>query len=241
MTPETLDLVMKLAGLLAGVFATYKAAFDLMSGRKPRLREEYEFVRKFITEFGEKPEAHPYIVERGFHAITGHTKLTAPEIRYLLTFPSPMRAVRKCVAGRRYVDFDAANERFRFDKKFEKASDRAWTKRINVAGYIVFGMIAFAPLFFAPKLLSSVTIGTVMFFVAFVGSFGALALQNLNEYWNARSGEELIAMQAELVEAKETPWEAGHPSTGTGITDPPGAERPEASGTVGVADRTPAA
>lgn len=190
------ELFAKLITIAGSVFALYKVIAEFVISKKPRLREEFKFIKEFIADL--KPDTHPFVIEKGYLAITGDATLKAKEITYLLSLSSPAQALKKYSVARKYVEFkDAtANEKARviFLEKYTE-NKRMWVKRWNLGAYIFFATLAFAPVLFAKEIFgSNWQVGLVVTSMALL-SFGPLAFTSLAEYARVLRGEELVAMQ----------------------------------------------
>lgn len=191
-----IELFAKLVTVAGSVFALYKVIAEFVISKKSRLREEFKFIKDFITDL--KPDTHPFVIEKGYLAITGDSTLTAKEITYLLSLSSPAQALKKYSASRKYVEFKeaTATEKAKvvFRDKYTE-SKRKWVKRMNLATYIVFATLAFAPIPFANDIFgTNWQVGLVVISMALL-SFGPLAFTSLAEYGRVLRGEELVAMQ----------------------------------------------
>jgi hypothetical protein len=191
-----IELIAKLVTVAGSIFALYKVIVEFVISKKSRLRKEFKFIKDFITDL--KPDTHPFVVEKGYLAITGDSTLTAKEITYLLSLSSPAQALQKYSVSRKYVEFKEATETEKakvvFRDKYTE-SKRKWVKRINIATYIVFATLAFAPIPFAKDIFgTNWQVGLVVISMALL-SFGPLAFTSIAEYGRVLRGEELVAMQ----------------------------------------------
>jgi hypothetical protein len=192
-----LELVSKLVTVAASVFALYKIIIETANSKKPHLREEFKFVKEFMAEL--TPETHPYIVEKGYHAITGDTTLGAQEIRYLLSLVSPGLALRRYSSARELLDFvvtpPEGTKPITFKKKYASQCKRKWLKRWYVGLYAVLASFAFLPIIFVKYILNtSGATGLVMVVMAFV-AFGPLAVSSLFSYGRIKQAEEVVRQQ----------------------------------------------
>lgn len=191
-----IELFAKLITVAGSVFALYKVIAEFVISKKSRLREEFKFIKEFIADL--KPDTHPFVIEKGYLAITGDASLKAKEITYLLSLPSPGQALKKYSVARKYVEFKEATadekERVVFREKYTD-SKRKRVKGWNLAAYIAFATLAFAPIPFAKEIFgSNWQVALVVISMALL-SFGPLAFTSLAEYGRVLRGEELVAMQ----------------------------------------------
>ena len=87
MEPALLIILMKISGLVGSVFTAYKLFQEVFLNKKPRLRDEYKFAKDFLNDIAAVEQRHPYLIEKGYAAISGKESLTAKEIIYLLSQP----------------------------------------------------------------------------------------------------------------------------------------------------------
>jgi hypothetical protein len=191
-----IELFAKLITVAGSVFALYKVIAEFVISKKSRLREEFKFIKDFITDL--KPGTHPFVIERGYLAITGDSTLTAKEITYLLSLSSPAQALKKYSTSRKYIYFKEATATAKaqvvFRDKYTE-SKRKWIKRMNLATYIVFATLAFAPIPFAKDIFGNNWQVALVVISMAVLSFGPLAFTSLAEYGRVLRGEELVTMQ----------------------------------------------
>lgn len=191
-----IELIAKLVTVAGSVFALYKVIAEFVISKKSRLREEFKFIKEFIADL--KPDTHPFVIEKGYLAISGDSSLTAKEIAYLLSLPSPAQALKKYSTARKYVEYveptenEAGRVVFRENYSENKLN---WIKKLNVTGYVIFATFAFAPIPFAKDIFgSNWQVGLVVIAMSLL-SFGPLAFTSLAEYGRVRRGEELVEMQ----------------------------------------------
>ena len=188
-----LELSIKTVGLLGSIFTAYKMFLEVVLHRKTRLRDEYKFVKEFLTDIQTTPEPHPYLVEKGFFAISGKDNLTAEEIRFFLSQRNPSLSIKRYSAARqRYVEYCEHDRRINFKGKFTNPSKRKWSKIINTAGYFTLAALSLAPLFFATNLFGSNWKMGALFIVIFLVTFGPQAIFCLLEIGRINKGEKLI-------------------------------------------------
>lgn len=188
-----MEFIAKLIAVAGSVFALYKVIVEFVISKKSRLREEFKFIKEFIDEL--ESDTHPFIIEKGYLAITGDTTLRAPEITYLLSHSSPAEALKKFSVARKYLEFKEACENQSANIKFRNkytASKRKWVKRRNVASYILFATLAFAPIAFVSEIVGSNWQAGLVLIAMSLCSFGPLAYISIAEYGRVLRGEELV-------------------------------------------------
>lgn len=191
-----LELAAKTIGLFGSIFTAYKLFLEVVLHRKTRLRDEYKFVKEFLTDIGASSEAHPYLVEKGFAAISGKDNLTAEEIRFFLSQHNPSLSLKRYSAARqRYVEYSDCEHRVKFRGKFTDPAKRKWSKILNGVGYFVLAALSLAPLFFASDLFGKNWQMAVMFIIMFLAAFGPQAILCLLEVGRITKGEKLVDHQ----------------------------------------------
>lgn len=194
-----MELMAKAVGLLGSIFTAYKLLLEVVLNRKPRLREEYKFVKEFLADVAAPAQPHPYLVEKGFSAVSGKDNLTAAEILYLLAQSNPSLSLKRYSDARqRYVEYSENTQRVDFRGKYSDARKRKWAKIINFIGYIVFATLSLVPLFFASDLFGKNWQMAVVFILMFLVAFGPQAILCLIEYGRIVKGEKLVESQAPL-------------------------------------------
>lgn len=192
---ENIDIVFKLIGLIAAVVGLPRIIEELTNLKRSRHREEFKFIKEFVTELG---SAHPFVIEKGYLAISGDATLTAKEITYLFSLRSPGHALRKYTKARKYLEFKespaSAGAKIEFRKQYTEGK-RKWLKKLYVGCYVVFASLAFAPLLFAKDVFGSNWQAALAIVALFLVVFGALAYSFLTDYARILRGEELVVLQ----------------------------------------------
>lgn len=188
-----LELAAKTIGLFASIFTAYKLFLEVVLHRKTRLRDEYKFVKEFLTDIGTSSEPHPYLVEKGFAAISGKDNLTAEEIRFFLSQRNPSLSLKRYSAAReRYVEYCEHDHRVKFKGKFTDPTKRKGSKILNGVGYFTFAALSLAPIFFASNLFGTNWRMGALFIVMFLVAFGPQAIWCLLEVGRITKGEKLV-------------------------------------------------
>lgn len=191
-----MELAAKAVGLLGSIFTAYKLLLEVVLNRKPRLREEYKFVKEFLVDVAAPTQPHPYLVEKGFAAIYGKDNLTAAEILYLLAQPNPSLSLKRYSAARqRYVEYSESMKRFDFQSKYSDAGKRKRAKIFNTGGYFIFAALALIPLFFASNLFGKNWQMAIVFILMFLVAFGPQAILYALEFGRIVKGEKLVESQ----------------------------------------------
>jgi hypothetical protein len=192
-----IEFISKVVAVAASVLALYKVLVEFARSKKPQLREDFKFTKEFLAEL--TPDTHPYIVEKGYHAITGDGKLGASEIRYLLTLPSPSLALRRYSSARELLVFSAsaaeARDAIAFKPKYSSHSKRKWLKRFYVALYAIFATLAFLPIAFALDILKTNGLNGLFLISFAIVAFGPLAVTFLYSYGQFIQAEDVVRQQ----------------------------------------------
>lgn len=195
---ENIDTILKLIALIAAVIGLPRIVEELTNLKRSRHREEFEFIKEFITELKSTDPAHPFVIEKGYLAISGDDTLTASEIAYLFSLKSPGQALRKYAKARKYLEFKespaGAGAKIEFRKQYTDGK-RKWLKKLYVGCYGVFACFAFAPLLFAKDVFGSNWQVALAIVALFLVVFGTLAYSFLTDYARILRGEELVGLQ----------------------------------------------
>ena len=191
-----LDDVLKLIGAVISVVTVGKLIYDLAVSRKARLRDDYKFAKEFFEELAKTPRPHPFVVERGYHAIAGDGSLTIREVEYLLSLESPSSALRDYSLAREYFDPppESGHLQIKFKEKFSSPWSRRWRRWFYLIAYFVCALLALSPMFFFASFKSSPGNGLLVFLV-FGAAFGIPAFNAVKEYGRIYRGEKLVAGQ----------------------------------------------
>lgn len=191
-----LELAAKAIGLSGSIFTAYKLFLEVVLHRKTRLRDEYKFVKEFLTDINAASTPHPYLLEKGFAAVSGRDNLTAEEIRFFLSQPNPSIAFKLYSSARiRYVEYSEYDHLVKYKGKFTAPAKRKWSKILNGTGYFTLASLALAPLVFASNLFGKNWQMAIMFILIFLIAFGPQAILCLLEVIRISNGEKLIDSQ----------------------------------------------
>jgi hypothetical protein len=183
------EIILKIIGAIVAVSSTGKIFYDVTTGRKSRLREDYKFAKEFLEDIKNNPDLHPFAVEKGYHAIAGSVALKSEEVAYLLSLKNPGKCLNDYVLSRKYlraINIDG-DFRLEFSKKYSSLLSRRIRKIFYISLYAIFGIIALAPIFAPSKF-------AILFFITLPG-FGYYALFFLNLYIQIYRGEQLVNNQ----------------------------------------------
>lgn len=191
-----IELLAKCLTVAGSVFALYKVIAEFVFSKKTRLREEFKFIKEFIADL--KCDTHPFIIEKGYLAITGDSHLTAKEITFLLSLSSPAQALKKYSVAKKYVEFKDATPtecaKIIFRENYS-AYKRKWIKAMHLGKYIIFATLAFIPIPFAKDIFGTDWQSGLAIISMALLSFGPLALTSIAEYGRILRSEELVNMR----------------------------------------------
>lgn len=184
-------------GFVASIYALRKAILGFTFFKRSGLRKDFKFTKSFLANLKSN---HPYLVEKGFFAITGDASLSALEIICLLSLPSPTQALRYYSAAKKYLEIKAENSghpKINFRKTYSEKKFW-WMKGWYLALYVIFGFAATAPLYFAKefsafKLDLQTEIGLIL---AWILPMGYLSVAFLLESAKIMGAEKLLEMQS---------------------------------------------
>lgn len=191
-----IELVLKVIGAVAAVFGVGRALYEIISGNKPKLRDEYKFARDFLDDLSTKKDLHPFVIEKGYHAIAGTTAIKGEEVAYILTLENSARCLRDFVLARKYIEHinTTGDLQIAFSGKYKSAWSRRWRKYIYVTGYSVFAFAALSPLLLnGPMAINAKAMFALLAFTLPV--FGLLAWNSLQSFVQIYRGEKLVENQ----------------------------------------------
>uniref|UniRef100_C6E142 Uncharacterized protein n=1 Tax=Geobacter sp. (strain M21) TaxID=443144 RepID=C6E142_GEOSM len=154
-----IDIIIKIFTLLAGAIGIAKIFYEIVIGRRTRMREEYKFAKEFFSELETTKRIHPFTKEKGYQAIAGDNEISSCEIEYLLSLQQPDLALRDYVLGRQYLQHlpQVGNREITFKKKFQNVWFRRILKTIYCVLYAILVFLTFAPLLFSKYLFKDST------------------------------------------------------------------------------------
>ncbi len=138
--------VLKIAGAFASIFAVYKVFIDIILAKSSKRREEYQFVKDYLDDLDEE-ESHPFLLEKGFFALTGDN-YSVDEIKYLLSFSNPGKVIKLRSSSGKFLEFDREKQRYNWDGNCKKELVRKISSKCYIAGYIGFAFVALSPMYF---------------------------------------------------------------------------------------------
>jgi hypothetical protein len=185
-----------------GLFALPKILYENSTLRKSQRREEYEFSKKFISEVFEdqickKPKVHPFIVEKGYQAISGEM-LGYNEIMTLLNFPNPLLALKKFFRSQELLIL-TKDGLFEYIKKYNSTGKRWFYRKLYSTAYFVLAMVAILPFTFKKQLgIELESTESIIKYSLFVVAILFWAISQLLKYINMEFAEYIIEEQAKI-------------------------------------------
>ncbi|WP_145927148.1 hypothetical protein [Jeongeupia sp. USM3] len=191
-----IETISKMVALVVAIAGVGWRMLDFIYSNKSRLREEYKFARDFFEDLTSQRALHPFVIEKGYHAISGTTAIKGEEVAYILTLENSAQFLRDFVLSRKYLDYlnSAEYSQIVFARKYQNRWSRTWRKGIYFSGYVVFAFSALSPLVLATTLAfqSKQLFG----FLAFtLPVFGWLAFDAIRSFARIYRGEKLVASQ----------------------------------------------
>lgn len=97
------ETIIKIIGLIAAIIGAAKIIYEITTGRKSHLREDYKFAKEFLEDLKNNPNLHPFAVEKGYHAIAGSEIIDSEEISYILLLKNPGKSLRDYILSKKYL------------------------------------------------------------------------------------------------------------------------------------------
>ncbi|HCS27798.1 MAG TPA: hypothetical protein DIW43_10105 [Spongiibacteraceae bacterium] len=141
-----MEEAIKIVGIIASLIAIYKIAVELMLARSTRRRDEYSFTKQFISDISDSSDQHPYILEKGFLALTGKI-YSVDELRILLRQKSPSVAISQRSSATGFVVFDEASRQYSWKGKYGRPFIRKHAGKWFFACYMVTAILALLPVY----------------------------------------------------------------------------------------------
>ncbi|MCU7251684.1 hypothetical protein [Pseudomonas koreensis] len=138
--------IVQLLTVMGIVAAATKVIRELLFMGKSRLTEEYRVARDVLKDMEQNPNQHPLVVERGYFAIAGTSAINPADVAYLISLVDPAKSLKDYVLSRQYVELDARRHRIDFRPKYKSSFSRIWRKTWYGTMYVVWWLIAMAPL-----------------------------------------------------------------------------------------------
>ncbi len=148
------EIAIKIAGAIAASLiaaaAIGKFVYEISIGHVSHRRESYKFAKDFLEFEQQSNNIHPYVLEKGYQAIAGKTRMNMAETKYLISLKNGDRALRDYILGRQYLEHrpDAGNLQITFKENYTTRWSRKWGAKLYIASYFISCIAAFSPLIF---------------------------------------------------------------------------------------------
>lgn len=191
-----IETIAKIVAAGFAIFQVGKALYEIASGNKPKLRDEYRFARDFLDDLASKKDLHPFAVEKGYQAIAGTTTIKGEEVAYILTLENPVRCLRDFVLSRKYIEHinTTGDLQIAFTRKYQNPWARSWRKFVYVTAYVIFAFGAVLPLLLG-KPLGLQPKPVFILFAFTLPVCGFVAWSSLQSFARIYRGEKLVESQ----------------------------------------------
>jgi hypothetical protein len=181
-------LLIKIVPTIVGVVGIGRIIYELISGVKTKLREEYKFAKEFLDQ-EDISKLHPFTQEKGFQAIAGSTHVTQKEIEYILSLSNPVQRLNDFKKSRLLFEKIETKGDFEliYRKRYASTFSRNWRKGWYLSWYGLLAFCAASPFVFTDKF------GQHGLFALLITlpSFGFYAVISLNAYGKLKAAERL--------------------------------------------------
>lgn len=148
------ETIIKISILIFAIFISiYKLYSDIYLTKKSQCREEYDFAKKFLKEKDEK--LHPFVLEKGYQAISGSSKLTNETIARLLSLKNCTQIIKNIVFSHFFLNISISDDILLV--KFKKPYNVGFIRKIIInffrLSYCFAFITAFYPIFFIDMFL----------------------------------------------------------------------------------------
>jgi hypothetical protein len=182
------ETIVKIISAIVAVAGVGKIIYDVTTGNKSRLREDYKFAKEFLEDLKNNPDLHPFAVEKGYQAIAGSKFISAEEVSYLLSLKNPNKCLNDYLLSRKYLQkLDTNGDLYlAFSNKYSSPLSRNLRKGVFFTLYVCFALISIVPIF-VPQYFR--------FIVITLPGFGYYAFASLDVYIRIYRGEQLVKNQ----------------------------------------------
>jgi hypothetical protein len=204
-----MEMLIKVApfviGLIGVLVAAWRFMVEMHRGRQGNLRDEYKFFKDFLSDLKAHPDMHPFLMEKGYQAVSGGAEVSGAEMEYILQLHSAVEALRKFVSGRRYLDFytTSTDQKIKFKRKYLNNWTRFWRKWAYAGVYFICSSIAVSPLLLPGlKLMSPEK--TLVSLILTLSVFFPIAIMALRAAVRINNAESLIKSQVRVSSIHES-------------------------------------
>ena len=135
----------KIAGVFLSIFTLYKVFIDVVLARSSKRRDEYNFTKKYLEDLSDS-STHPYILEKGFLALTGNN-LPVNEIKHLIDLENPTQAIARRASVDFFVKFNKELNNYEWRKKYRTSFYQNYGSTIFLTGYVLSCSTVLFPVF----------------------------------------------------------------------------------------------
>jgi hypothetical protein len=204
-----MEMIIKMApfviGLIGVLVAVWRFMVEMPRGRQGNLRDEYKFFKDFLADLKAHPDMHPFLMEKGYQAVSGGAEVSGAEMEYILQLHGSVEALRKFVSGRRYLDFytTSTDQKIKFKRKYLNNWTRFWRKWAYAGVYFICSSIAVSPLLLPGlKLMSPEK--TLVSLILTLSVFFPIAIMALRAAVRINNAESLIKSQVRVFSIHES-------------------------------------
>ncbi len=193
-----LETILKILTTIVASLGVKKIFYDIKTGKKSQLREEYKFSKEFLEEAKNNPTLHSFALEKGYQAIAGTTTVSTEEISYLLSLKNPSQCLKDYLDGKEYLNkLDIHSDcKFTFKKEYSAPWFRKWLNRLDFIVFFGSFCLALAPVFI-PQYFRLLIIT--------VPVFGFCAFWGLDTNGRISSAERLVKNQQKYLSQIQLP------------------------------------
>lgn len=192
-----IETILRFLMAVAAIIGTGRVIYEIMIGKKSRLRDDYKFAKEFLSDLKEKPDLHPFAIEKGYQAIAGSTTLKSEEIAYLLSLENPGKCLKDYVLSKKYLQHlnTSGDLQLSFSEKYSASWARNWRKALYLTLYFGLAFAALSPLILAKAGVTK-PVQLLTFLAITVPFFGFYAWASLRSFTQIYRGEKLILNQS---------------------------------------------
>ncbi|MEZ8767905.1 hypothetical protein AB6D79_07590 [Vibrio alginolyticus] len=182
-------ILVKIFPIIVGIFGIWKFIYELISGSKYKLREEYKFAKEFLDD-SNIDKLHPFTREKGYQAIAGSSQVTQKEIEFILSLSNPVQRLKDFKNSRQLFENRENNGAFKlvYKKRYQFNTYRNIIKGWYLLCYGTLAFMAASPYVF-PEWFGQ---QGMLALIITVPSFGFYSVISLISYGKLKAAERLI-------------------------------------------------
>jgi len=185
-------LIVGVTGLAMSFLASYKVMPRPFTKRKEKLRSDYEFAEKIMTD-NRWRENHDYLLERGYWGLSG-TLLDASIIRFFMLQKYPVKQLTDYGNGQRFLDVEMKKGSVvsvKFKKLLDSPRKFMVIKLALAIPYFFCAMMTFVPVVFLSKFIEMGGAG-ISLSVSILSIFGTLTYFLVETIWALHSAKRVV-------------------------------------------------